>query len=219
MKRRNAIGLAILAAASILGWWAGSESHLHQPMAPDTLVAMPSAIRRHAGFRSIPEWIVPEAKPAAAKGKTGFPALDYIHPYLPNLKSRPEGEWQGMPIDLAAMPPCETSGHCGLARACIEATCTACSHDADCLGDEVCSMDHCVRRTLSSCRSSDDCDQGVQCILTGYSSDPRGNSEMESFCLDGARMKEQPTVSYPPEAFVSGPSRAKDLTAFIEGKE
>ena len=39
----------------------------------------------------------------------------------------PEGEWQGMRIDLNATLPCRTRDDCGLARACINGKCSECT--------------------------------------------------------------------------------------------
>jgi hypothetical protein len=104
-------------------------------------------------------------------------------PRTPSYKARPQGEWQGMLVDLAVQPPCLDSSPCGLARACIQGVCTACSVDSDCAAGESCVLDHCVKNERVQCRSTKDCSDEGTCILSGYSSDPRGNSDMSSRCI------------------------------------
>ena len=89
-----------------------------------------------------------------------------------------------MLISTDAVPPCEESATCGLARACKAGKCVACSADGDCAGGEVCVLDHCIARDLAGCRSRTDCASGDLCALSGYSSLARGNEGMRSLCLD-----------------------------------
>jgi hypothetical protein len=105
--------------------------------------------------------------------------------------SRPSGEWQGMPIDLTRSPPCDASEHCGLARACVNGVCTACDDDSDCTSSEGCVLGHCVQKSLMHCRSKRDCGADEMCILSGYSSDARGNESMTSVCNPSSGGKEQ----------------------------
>lgn len=92
-------------------------------------------------------------------------------------------EWQGMPIgDIA--PPCEVSSDCGMARACLNDKCVGCQQD-DCAIGEQCVLQHCVISKLVGCKSNADCRDGAVCVLSGYTrNDPRGNSDMTSFCVD-----------------------------------
>lgn len=95
---------------------------------------------------------------------------------------RDADEWQGMRVDIAAAPPCKTSDDCGLARACIDGACAACSEDSQCGRGEACVLDNCIPETQVECRTRKDCGQDAKCVMTGYSSDPRGNSATHSRC-------------------------------------
>ena len=107
------------------------------------------------------------------------------HPRDPN-------EWQGMLVNTTLQPECARSEQCGLAMACIEGRCGACRNDAQCDGGEVCVIDHCVPATQVTCRSRRDCAGSESfCILSGYSSDPRGNDEMTAFCQEASGGREQ----------------------------
>lgn len=101
-------------------------------------------------------------------------------------QARAADEWQGMRIDVAAAPPCESSAGCGLGRACKRGRCTACTADRDCAAGEACALDHCVVQALAACRGRADCPSGQLCLLSGYSSLARGNEGMRAYCLDPA---------------------------------
>ena len=104
-------------------------------------------------------------------------------PAEPNgLHPRNPDEWQGMLVHVDFMALCGAIDSCGLAMACISGTCGPCTADDQCGSNEVCVLDHCVMRDSACCRSYQDCDEGQLCILTGYSSDPRGNSDMLAVC-------------------------------------
>lgn len=102
----------------------------------------------------------------------------------PRFHPRPSDEWQGMLVDLDAQPPCEESGDCGLARACLNERCGPCTRDEQCAPGELCALDHCVRQDLATCRTRRDCAAGILCILSGYSADPRANEQMRAYCLN-----------------------------------
>ncbi len=99
----------------------------------------------------------------------------------PMYHQREPGEWDGMPVPLQG-PPCEESQYCGLALACIDQMCVACTADADCAAGEGCVVDHCLKTQLITCRSFHDC-PGAHCILSGVSGGTaRGNEDMTSYC-------------------------------------
>jgi hypothetical protein len=81
-------------------------------------------------------------------------------------------------------------GFCGMALACVKGVCGACNSDADCLRDEVCVLDHCLRSSGVSCRSYEDCGPQSLCVLSGMSADARGNSEMRSYCSNSGPTSE-----------------------------
>jgi hypothetical protein len=101
-----------------------------------------------------------------------------------NFKHRAPEDWQGMLVNLAAQPECEATERCGLARVCKGGVCTACDADSECARGEVCVLDHCVLADRVSCRRKADCGRDAQCILNGYSFDPRGNGSMEARCVE-----------------------------------
>jgi hypothetical protein len=103
----------------------------------------------------------------------------------PVLHTRPESEWQGMLVDLSLQAICEETDRCGLAMSCRENLCGPCSYDEDCGRGESCVLDHCVRSPNVSCRVSQDCGGDSLCVLSGYSTDARGNEDMSSYCQSG----------------------------------
>ena len=151
------------------------------------------------------------------EGRTGAPALDYIHPYFPKYHDRDPSEWQGMRVDLSAMPPCERTSDCGLARACLQGKCGPCQQDGDCSPGETCALDHCVIQELAGCRNRKTCDD-VPCILTGYTADLRGNKGLKSVCLTADQVPPQVQPEYPPSAYVSPPSRTKRFLEILRSK-
>lgn len=104
----------------------------------------------------------------------------------PNHKSRDPSEWQGMLVDVATRAVCRESQYCGMALACIDGLCSPCEADSQCDSNESCVLDHCVRKGFVGCRTRRDCPSSHLCVLTGYSSDARGNSEMRSLCIGEA---------------------------------
>ena len=106
--------------------------------------------------------------------------------------TRSQDQWQGMRVDADVQPPCGRSAHCGLARACIDGRCVACRRDGDCEAGEFCVLEHCVQEPATGCRTRQECRGPDElCILSGYSSDPRGNAELRSFCNPGSGGSEE----------------------------
>ncbi len=110
----------------------------------------------------------------------------------PRYYPRDPNEWQGMLIDQSIQPECDVSAHCGLALACIHNRCGPCTSDSDCNSGEECVLDHCVIAANVVCRSRSDCPDGELCVLSGYSHDPRGNSDMRATCLAPTGGREEP---------------------------
>jgi hypothetical protein len=100
----------------------------------------------------------------------------------PRWAPRPAEEWQGMLINLNITPPCSSTGDCGLARACIEQKCQPCARDEHCAAGEACVLQHCISQELVECRHTVECGKDAKCILSGYSSEPRGNEGTRSYC-------------------------------------
>jgi hypothetical protein len=129
------------------------------------------------------------ASPSRADERLGTRAPTGVAPNepLPDpvYHRRDKDEWQGMLVNLSMQALCDGTKSCGLAAACVSGRCGPCSHDRECGSDELCALDHCVLRQNATCRSRRDCrTPDSRCILTGYSSDPRGNLEMRSQCLE-----------------------------------
>jgi hypothetical protein len=118
---------------------------------------------------------------------------------------RPEGEWQGMLVDLAIQPPCERSEQCGMARACVGGRCAPCTSDSDCAAAEVCVLDHCVLRIQANCRVRKDCrDEDAMCVLSGYTAAPRGNEKTRADCISSRGGTPFPSSQPPPSAAYGG---------------
>jgi hypothetical protein len=118
-------------------------------------------------------------------------------------------EWQGMRV-MKNQPRCETSATCGLATACGEGgQCGPCRNDGQCLSGERCALDHCVPAAPVACRSMHDCKSGELCVLSGYTSDARGNAGMTARCIgqDGGS-------DAPPEVIPAPPPDAPARTDF-----
>jgi hypothetical protein len=97
--------------------------------------------------------------------------------------SRLEGEWQGNPV-CGPYPPCDRPDGCGLARACIDEVCGACTQDSQCAPGEGCAFDHCLLRANIECRTRSECSSGAVCISSGYTGGTaRSNEDMRAYCL------------------------------------
>jgi hypothetical protein len=101
----------------------------------------------------------------------------------PRFHVRPEGEWQGMLVNLNVQPPCDGPGLCGMALACKNGRCGPCEFDAECGPGESCVLDHCLRSANVRCHRTADCGPQSTCILSGYSTGARGNADMRAYCL------------------------------------
>lgn len=145
---------------------------------------------------------VESSSPALAHSKKqrlgpGSAPPPVYHPRDPN-------EWQGMLVDVSALPIfCRTPSDCGAALGCFGKNgCGPCAVDRDCGSGEACVLDRCVLNYNVWCRSYRDCSGGVKCMLTGLSDDPRGNAEMQAVCADQLRLvldeNKQEVVPEPP---------------------
>lgn len=117
--------------------------------------------------------------PSFSAGRS-VPTNDDVQTYFP----RDENEWQGMLVGVMDRPYCEKSELCGLAGACVDNLCGPCRTDSQCGPGEVCVLDYCLLSANVACRSRRECfEQGSLCVLSGISSDARGNATMTSRCL------------------------------------
>jgi len=60
-------------------------------------------------------------------------------------------------------------------------------------------IDHCLLMKNIECNNSKDCQKDELCVLSGYSSDMRGNESMKSFCRSnsgGQHMKAEDAASF-----------------------
>ena len=119
-----------------------------------------------------------DAPDADASGTCAEPA-----PIEDDCVARPEGEWQGIPV-CGPYPPCERADGCGLALACLDGTCGACTSDAQCAAGEGCALDHCMPAANVQCRTRSECGGDALCILSGITGGTaRGNEDMRAYCL------------------------------------
>lgn len=109
---------------------------------------------------------------------------------------RAEGEWQGMLVDVAVRPPCESTQSCQVSLACVAGTCGPCGSDAGCAAGEGCVLDHCLLRSHTDCRSARDCPAGELCMIVSDGSDAlrdvRGNLFLRSLCTTNGRSPDSP---------------------------
>jgi hypothetical protein len=182
-KRRSlpaVLAAVVVVAASVL--WLASRPRPPSSM-PRAALSLEAAQRREPPRRLAPSPRLSPADPAVLAAAAAEPAMA---PAERHFYPRDLQEWQGMLISTDAAPPCDASATCGLARACKAGKCVACAVDDDCATGEACVLDHCVVRELATCRSRSDCASGSLCILSGYSSEARGNEGMRSLCLNPA---------------------------------
>jgi hypothetical protein len=177
----------LLAASAWLGftWWQHHDAASGSRMAPRTRASLAVAARPQAASSAAVgvENAAPVQNVSAESASELLEKPAFPDPPTPRYKARSEGEWQGMLVDLATQPPCLDGAYCGLALACVARVCTACGQDSDCNGAEVCVLDHCLLADQVSCRSTRECPTDSVCILSGYSSDPRGNAAMNASCV------------------------------------
>jgi hypothetical protein len=180
------------------------------------LAARETSIPRSALAMSTPtRHPIPAFRPAASASGSpaGAPSPAMSAAQLatapPRFQTRAPGEWDGMQINLNVTPPCDTSAICGLARACVGGVCSGCKRDDDCVRGENCVLDHCVKNELIECRGTKDCTAGV-CILSGYSSTPRGNDGMKAYCVDNAGGSQPPPAPVGPPIKDTRPSLPDD---------
>jgi hypothetical protein len=152
----------------------------------------PAAARRAAVAASSPSEIedtqavavYPSPHEVASRAPSPEAPIANVGEFRPVYYPRDPAEWQGMLVEMTFRAFCEASAGCGLAAACTDGKCGPCTRDRDCAGSEACVLDHCVLRDNVQCTSRRDCvGEDALCVLTGYSSDTRGNSDMRSECL------------------------------------
>jgi hypothetical protein len=156
-----------------------------------------------AGYRPTPR---PPALPASARADdpelAGVPAAAILTEGVElRFVERAAEEWQGMRVPDYPRPICNETAGCGGGLTCLpDGTCGACTRDDQCLRDEVCALDHCLKRANVTCRRKANCDQSngrALCILSGYSEDPRHNADMRSECNADNGPPRKPTFPAP----------------------
>jgi hypothetical protein len=186
-RRRAAVGAAFLGVFGLVYGLRLATRPVGADAAPVATPAAPSV--------AAPAWPGAAAAAPPVPGQTAVsppPSEPWMQqPDPPSIIARPEGEWEGMPIDRARQAQCETTASCSLARSCRGGRCGACEQSGDCLSNEGCVLQHCVRANKIGCRSRHDCARGELCILSDYSEGPRGNEDMRSFCNPFSGGREQ----------------------------
>lgn len=156
-----------------------------------------------------------QLKPSEASS-TGLQFVDESPSHgTDNFFFRDPAEWQGMRINMDRLASCGESGICGMALACVGGKCVPCTSDDECESGEVCSLDHCVLESQADCRSFKDCDAGL-CLLTGYSSDPRGNIGMKAYCSTDKGGFVQDPESEPRPIIEEAPERTMSIRRLQE---
>jgi hypothetical protein len=170
---RALAGLAVVAGLYAGSWLGGSRN--------------PEAVAREESqppitpFRARAPHTGPVPSERPANLTDSIRALSFGRP--PAYHPRDPADWQGMRIDVNMLAYCDTTEHCGMARACIGGRCNPCTKDTECAAGEACVLDHCVIASNMKCRTHRDCNPGVLCALTGYTPDGgRNNSKMEALC-------------------------------------
>lgn len=175
-KRRSRTASAVLVGLTVVAVAVGflvvyCWPRASRPAVPAGAGARSAAIRSPAG----PRLAMPEnAHVGASSGAPGGPVY---HP-------RDKTEWQGMLVNMSMRALCRGARSCGLAAACLDGQCGPCASDDQCGDGERCVLDHCVLAANVRCRSHGDCSgPDALCVLSGYSTDPRGNADMRADCV------------------------------------
>ncbi|GEM_PF-1809284 len=228
MKRHSQHALIFVISAFVFGgvafFWSAQTRRV---AAPDTLASGRSVTRLSVKPRKVVR---------AAQNPLSTKPVGEVQPARNlNLRFHPRAreEWQGMPIDLSVRAPCEPAVGCQLSLACREdGFCGPCRTSADCMGSEVCAVDHCLLRASTDCSRRSDCPEGEMCILVRWGSDAfsdvRGNTFLRSSCTSKGLgpTHEQPRAEIVPPtgpivpAALAVESDVSDLSAaFVKGRE
>jgi hypothetical protein len=172
MRKRLALGLILLTALLLV--------------VAMTSLATPTQVQALPTVRENQQMAAAVSAPSAPlKPDDGvLPAsMELLPP--PVYVARAPDEWQGALVNENLQIPCQTSATCGLALACIDGICSACTADSECLLGERCAMQHCVLSQNFSCGSRRDCAANELCELSPLSPGPRGNANTRSHCSNG----------------------------------
>lgn len=130
----------------------------------------------------------PSEAPVHATRPASYVAAREVEPEVPDASTRGPGEWRGMRVDMQHRSQCASTEHCSASTACWEdGQCGPCRADAECLGHEICVLEHCVASEAAACRSVRDCpDDGLCGLVRTEQPSPRpGGPALASTC--GAR--------------------------------
>jgi hypothetical protein len=185
--------LALVGLCFVLGYWGNSPKALSKKRPEAAPLELKKSLPTAPRGGSVSAATV---SPASSERRV-LPA-----PQIREVKYHPraEGEWQGMPVDIAVTPYCEKTDDCQLARACSEQVCTVCLENRDCGAGEVCVLDHCLLEENASCTEAKDCPSNELCMLESTGSDAlsdrRGNKFLLAECTTNGHGKnrEQPKV-------------------------
>lgn len=171
-RGRRALAATLLAVIAVCVWLALSDGTHPQPV---TRAALRRPVDSSPGVTAAATPTIRGERanvgpPLAASG--AFPR-----------PQREVGEWQGMLVDYRAVPYCERSEQCGMARACVAHECVGCADDGQCAPGESCVLEHCLPVGAAKCRSRKNCAADEVCALSEYSVGPRGNVDMVASCV------------------------------------
>jgi hypothetical protein len=196
--RRSSTIIIVVASLILVALFLTLRSR-HAPIPRSTLAYAPSRADHAAPLTERSRVVAPSTSRAQEAARPSGEFGRALGP--PRWHPRPDGEWQGMLVNLNAQPPCDGPALCGLARACKNGKCGPCELDADCATGESCVLDHCVRSENVGCRRRADCGPRSTCILSGYSAGVRGNQNMRAYCvaLESGAKHGSPVPGAPPE--------------------
>ena len=174
--------LVSFGAAFALAFFLRSEL---PPPSADSSPSRPTVVVSDEPPPSLPKAKVAAAGPATESSDevaVEFEGGQGVEP-PPEYAPRDAAEWQGMLVNLTHQALCDESVRCGLAMACRAGQCGPCQSDADCGQGEGCAVQHCVPLAQVECRSRADCAEPDDlCMLSGLSSDTRGNAKLRAYC-------------------------------------
>jgi len=187
MKRSSWTWAGTMLVAFAIGYWA------HRTPS----VSRIGAVRTQPIVKRLSERVTTAmVKDASTMPEALAPGRPHVWVPLARFQPRAEGEWQGMLVDVAVRPPCESTQSCQLSLACVEGTCGPCQVDSDCAGGESCVLDHCLLQNRAACTRARDCQEGELCMILSEGSDAlrdiRGNLFLSSSCTSDGRVPVRP---------------------------
>lgn len=191
MERRGILRVGVTASAIVVAAVAFSLLQTGKRSTRQVAAPTPSAVERAPGVGGVDRSALPAA---AGEGEQAVQSDSHSErETVPDRFRREEGEWRGRIADPEHVWSCMSGApefgiqkdHCTNARACVDGMCVPCLEDGECLTHETCVLGHCLLPDLADCHTRMDCEEDdALCALTSITQwDPRGNSDLRSYCL------------------------------------